>query len=461
MKRLISVILVILAISCKTNKEEITNYFGGEIINPKSDHVLFLKDDRVIDTLFLDEYNRFINKYESLDGLYTFKHGNEFQYIYMEPADSILVRLNTWDFDESLVFSGKGSNKNNYLISLFLQNEKEEMAMYQYFSLNPSDFQFKLDSLAKARTVVYNEFSKNETEISEGLHNLIHTAIHFPLYRLNEIYPLYHKYDTKSDEYPVVPDSFYTYRNDVSLNEANLVSYYGYQNYVISHLYNLSYALKENDSTKDDITLNILNSIVDNVELESFKNTLLKRITVDNFLNSASTSTINEQTLSLFLDNCTDNGLIMQVKNLVRDAEYVVADEPLHNFEILSYDNQILDINSIVENKNSMIYFWTTEHIPPDYLLKKIQYLEQNFPNIEFIGINIQSTSKDVLKEPSLKKLNINKQYKLTANSYANKYLTSNYPRIIIVNKKGIVKNGFTLLRSKNLNSELKKLEIN
>ncbi len=461
MKRLISVIIVILAISCKTNKEEITNYFGGEIINPKSDHVLFLKDDKVIDTLFLDENNRFINKYESLDGLYTFKHGNEFQYIYMEPADSILVRLNTWDFDESLVFSGKGSNKNNYLISLFLQNEKEEMEMYPYFSLNPSDFQFKLDSLAKARTVVYNEFAKNETEISEGLHNLIHTAIHLPLYRLNEIYPLYNKYDTKSDEYPVVPDSFYTYRNDVSLNEANLISYYGYQNYVISHLYNLSYALKENDSTKDDITINILNAIVDNVELESFKNTLLKKITVDNFLKSSSTCTINEQALSLFLDNCTDDELIGQVKNLVRDTEFVVGDEPLHNFEILSYDNQILDINSIIENKNSMIYFWTTEHIPPDYLLKRIHNLERDYPDIEFIGINIQSSSEDVLNEPSLKKLDIHKQYKLTTDSYANNYITSNYPRIIIVNNKGIVKNGFTLFGSKNLNSELKKLEIN
>ncbi len=461
MKRLITVILVILAIGCKTNKDEITNYFGGEIINPKSDHVLFLKDDKVIDTLFLDENNRFISKYKSLDGLYTFKHGNEFQYIYMEPADSILIRLNTWDFDESLVFSGKGSSKNNYLINLFLQNEKEEMAMYQYFSLNATDFQFKLDSLAKARTLAYDEFAKNEIKISEGLKKLTNAAIHLPLYRLKEIYPLYHKYDTKSDKYPSIPDDFYNYRNDISLNEANLVSFYGYQNYVINYLYNLSYALKENDSTKNDITINILNAIIENVELESFKNTLLKRITVNNFLKSATTCIINEKTLSIFLDNCTDEYLITQVKNLVSDTEYVIGDEPLHNFEIISYDNQLLDISSIIENKNSMIYFWTTEHIPPDYLLKRIQYLEQYYPDIEFIGINIQSSSEDVFKEPSLKKLDINKQFRLTSNSYANNYLTSNYPRIILVDKEGIVKNGFTLFASKNLDSELKKLEIN
>jgi len=461
MKRLFSVILIILAIGCKTNNKEITNYFGGEIINPKSDHVLFLKDDKVIDTLVLDKNNRFINKYQALDGLYTFKHGNEFQYIYMEPGDSILVRLNTWDFDESLVYSGKGSSKNNYLISLFLQNEKEEMDMMNYFSLNATEFQLKLDSLAEARQLVYDEFAKNESEISEGLQKLVNTAIHLPLYRLNEIYPLYNRHDTKSDKYPVIPDDFYDYRNNISLNEANLVSYYGYQNYVISHLYNLSYALSDRDSTKDDITINILNAIIDNVELESFKNELLTRITVDNFLKSKSTCTINEQALSIFLDNCTDDKLVGQVKNLVRDIEYVLSDKPLHNFKILSYDNQILDISAVIENKNSMIYFWTTDHIPPDYLLKRIKYLERNFPDVEFIGVNIQSSSEDVLKEPSLKKLDIRKQFKLTADSYANNYLTSNYPRIIIVNKEGIVKNGFTLFASKKLNSELQKLEIN
>lgn len=461
MKRLISVILIILAISCNTNKEDITNFFGGEIINPKSNHVLFLKDDKVIDTLYLDGNKRFINEYESLDGLYTFKHGNEFQYIYMEPGDSILVRLNTWDFDESLVFSGEGSSKNNYLINLFLQNEKDEMAMRHYFDLDPAEFQNKLDSLVKARILVYDEFAKNESEISEGLEKLVNTAIHFPLYRLKEIYPLYHKHDTKSDNFPTLPTDFYDYRNDVSLNEENLVSYYGYQNYVISHLYNLGYSLKENDSSKDNIDINILNAIIENVELESFKNTLLTRLTVDNFLKSESTCTINEETLSIFLDNCSDEGMIKHVKNLVSDTEFVVSDEPLHNFEILSYDNEILDISSVIENKNSMIYFWTSEHIPPDYMLKRVKDLEQYYPDIEFIGINIESASKDVFKEPSLKKLDINKQFKLTSNSYANNYLTSNYPRIIIVNKDGIVKNGFTLFASKKLNSELKKLEIN
>ena len=102
MKYVISVILAILTFSCKTATKDnyAKSYFGGEIINPKTNFVLFLKDHKVIDTLLLDENNRFLKEYDTLkEGLYTFKPGTEVQSIYLEPSDSILVRLNSWDFD--------------------------------------------------------------------------------------------------------------------------------------------------------------------------------------------------------------------------------------------------------------------------------------------------------------------------------------------------------------------------
>ena len=40
--------------------EDYTAYFGGEVINPQSNYVLFLKDNKVIDTIFLDKNNRFL-----------------------------------------------------------------------------------------------------------------------------------------------------------------------------------------------------------------------------------------------------------------------------------------------------------------------------------------------------------------------------------------------------------------
>ena len=161
MKYLITSILLITLFGCSKQNQSGKNdtYFGGEIINPKSKYVLFLKDDKVLDTINLDKNNRFIAKFNHLkEGLYTFKHGVEFQYVYLQPSDSLLVRLNTWNFDESLVFSGKGSAKNEFLINLFLQNEKDDKAMSRYFNLGQNEFQNKIDLLAKKRQANFKKF---------------------------------------------------------------------------------------------------------------------------------------------------------------------------------------------------------------------------------------------------------------------------------------------------------------
>jgi hypothetical protein len=132
-------------------------YFGGEIINPNSDYLVLYDDVAPIDTIYLDENNRFSRKLENLNsGLHSFIHGGEYQIMILEPTDSILLRLNTLDFDESIVFTGKGSKKNNYLINLFVTIEKQEKAMYGLSKLNPKEFQNKLDSL---RSVMVNDLA--------------------------------------------------------------------------------------------------------------------------------------------------------------------------------------------------------------------------------------------------------------------------------------------------------------
>ena len=460
MRYVIYFLLVFSAIGCKNTKNNGVTYFGGQIINPKTNYVLFLKDEKVIDTLLLDENNRFLMSFPSLkEGFYRFMHGVEFQYIYLEPSDSVLVRLNTWDFDHSLVFNGKGSAKNEFLLNLFLQNEKEERMMYAHFDLNEKDFQTKIDSLSKERVAVYKEFLTNEGAVSKGFEKFINVAIQFPLYQLKEIYPYYHKDINNLGRYPEVSKAFYDFRKTISLNEENLVSFYPYQNYVVSYLYNISFRLKDNDSTKNDITVNILNAVNEHIKASAFKNLLLKRIVVGDFLKSESTCRINEEALSIFLENCTNKDYVEKVKNLVKDCNYISQEEALHNFEIISYNNIPITINEIIKNKNTVIYFWSLDYMSSEYLAKRIKFLEEKYPNLLFVGINMQDAPQDLSKESNLKSLDIDNQYKLSKDSYAHNYLNSKLPRIILVDEGGIVRNGFTNLDSRNLDSELNKLK--
>lgn len=461
MRYLLSLFIPFLIFSCtSTESKKGTTYFGGKIVNPRSNFILFLKDDKIIDTLHLDAENRFMSKYENFkEGLYTFKHGLEFQYIYLEPTDSILVRLNSWDFDESLVFSGKGASKNEFLINLFLQNEKEEKAMYSYFNLEESKFEIKLDSLAQERTAIYNAFTTNELEVSKGFKNLIDIAIHYPLNRLKEVYPYYYKKIHHLEQTPTISNNFYTFRKQVNLNEYKYLSFYPYQNYVVSYLYNLANQTKENNPDKSDLTINVLNAVIKNIKSEEIKNTLLKRIIINDFLKSESTCTINNEKLTIFLENCTNKEFVNQVNNLVNDSKYVENEKQLPNFEIVNYNNYQTDIHTITKNKKSVIYFWSTEFMSTDYLVSRVQYLEKKYPAIQFIGVQMQPAYLNIDNEPKLKKLNSNKQYKLTSKSYANNFLTSHYPRIIIIDSKNSVMNGFTYLDSKKLGEELNKIQ--
>jgi hypothetical protein len=394
------------------------------------------------------------------EGLYTFKHGNEFQYIYLAPSDSVLVRLNTWDFDQSLVFSGKGSAKNEFLINLFLQNEKEENMMYQNFDLNEQDFHAKIDSLSKDRFTTYNDFYANEGHVSKGFKKLATTAIYFPLYRLKEVYPIFYKGVNNLEAFPEVSDSFYDFRNELSLNEENLVSFYPYQNYVVSYLYNISYQLKENDSTKNDLTLNMLKAINEHIKAESFKNLLLKRVLINDFLKSESACRINEEALQLFLANCTNNDDIELVNNLVKDCNYIATNEPLSDFNIVSYAQVPSTINELIKNKNAVVYFWSAAYMSADYLVSRIKFLENKHPDLLFIGINMQTSPQDLNLGFSDKLRNINHQYLLPKDSDAHQYLSSKYPRTILIDYNGLVKNAFINLDSKKLDSELEKLGI-
>jgi hypothetical protein len=458
-KFVLSALSLVFIVACQTVEHKNTaTYFGGKILNPKSDFVMFLKDDKVLNSIPLDENNRFLEKFESFEeGLYTFKHGTEMQYIYIEPRDSIWIRLNTWDFDESLVFSGKGSGKNEFLINLFLQNEKEEHAMNKFFKLSEVGFMKKIDSLVDERMALYHDFSTNHEVYPAGFKELIDAAIYLPLYRLKEVYPMYHKRSRKLDDFPSVSDQFYAHREKVQLDNSALISFYPYQNYVINYLYNLSYHQLSEEGPNSNLTFKMLNSVVDHIELEDFKNTLLKRIAIYDFLNSESTCNINQENLAVFSENCSNQQYINQVQNLVNDSKVVLKNEPLHDFDILTYDNESLKIRDVIKDRNAFIYFWSTEYMSSEYLVNRIKYFEKNYPEILFIGINLETSFENIYNEPNLKNLALERQFKLTQDSFAHTFLTSDYSHVILVNNEGIVKNGFTYLGSPKLWSELKK----
>lgn len=138
MKFLSVAILIGFIFSCTTDAHfPNTIKLHGEIVNPLDNHIVLSKNGKIVDSFELSE-NGFFN-FEFIqddESIYFFKHGSEKQMLYAKPGDSIAFRLNTLEFDESLVFDGNSTIENNFLIDCFLLNEKNNELIFKYHEVS-------------------------------------------------------------------------------------------------------------------------------------------------------------------------------------------------------------------------------------------------------------------------------------------------------------------------------------
>ena len=177
-----TVALLSTVFGCQFKAENISDsaYLGGEIINPKnSSVVLYNTNGQVLDSITLDANNRFIFKIDNLlPGLYSLTHGGEYQMLLLEPNDSIMFRLNTYDFDESLVFTGNGARKNNYLLKTYLSNEKEAKQLVKYSKMEPEIFNEFIENRRQTQLKEFHQFLTYNEE-SEFFKSIIEANINY------------------------------------------------------------------------------------------------------------------------------------------------------------------------------------------------------------------------------------------------------------------------------------------
>lgn len=456
---ILQISFLISLIACDSDKKDLTTYFGGKIINPKSNQVVLYSMEKVIDTFFLNSDNKFFGKLKNADeGLYYFIHGNENQHIYIEPEDSLMIRLNTWDFDETLVFAGKGAERNNILIDCFLEDEKQKTFFYKYNRLEPKEFKEKVDYLINLKLNTYNNYVNNHPDETRGYKEVLKVALTYPILSRVEEYPIIYAKYSKDGSFPKITDSLYSYRNSINFNKDSLMYYPPYSQYIRNYLYNETYSLghspmKRNYSSK--FTLDLLNTINNKIESQNTKNAFLKQTLISHFYNK-STCNVNLESFNLFLELSTNEKDKELIKSLLNDSKAISAEENIPDFEVIDYANSNHSIYDVLNNKNTFLLFWNPEYYSESYLVSRINYLSNRYPNINFNTIKIQGTGND-----RIKKLDIKNQFYLKSDNTAHKFLTSKMPRTILVNRKGKVINGYASISSYNLIPYLEDLNKN
>jgi len=445
------------ALLCSCNhsfKEEgYTAYFGGEIINPNSKYVYLCKDNEVIDTIELDSKNRFLQKYDSLaPGMYTFKHDPEYQYIYFDKNDSLMIRLNTTEFDGSLTFCGRGDEKNNFLMELFLKNEDDRNASFELFD---KDFKTFSKAIDKDYNATKSFYLRRQTEInwSEDFDLYAKNMLDMHYLGKKEMYPFVHKRRTSEDVCKTLPKDYYGFRKEIDYNNEKLTNFSPFVRYLTSMLNNVTCKDDEKSLENNIKKLHIADSIFTNVKI---KNAILNNIAFMYLLEDQNVEN-NKKFLDKYFQLSTDKVKQKEIKKIGESIQMLAPNKPLQKVDLVNAEGKTVDIQSVL-NKNTVVFFWTSEAKSHMNLAhKRAAELQAKYPNWNFVSINIDN-SQEKWKE-TLSKANFKNTTELHAANYEDikeKWVITKIYRVMLVNPNATIKNGFVNLFDAQFEANLK-----
>ncbi|TYB79702.1 TlpA family protein disulfide reductase [Bizionia myxarmorum] len=455
-------------VSCQKDAqvEEGSAYFGGEVVNPKNNFVILSRAENVLDTIRLDENNRFLYKIENVEkGLYTFRlwasEGLEFQMVLLEPHDSLLFRLNTLEFDESLVYTGRGAKKNNYLINMFLDGETEDKTILGFSQSPPMEFERKLDSIRNYKLTKLRQFNSKYPS-SETFNSLVKGNINYDYYLSKEVYPFVNYANNERSNFNKLPKDFYDYRKEIDYNYCELMDYFPYYSFLKHHFENIALAehfKKSNDSvfnikslSYNLIKLNLIDSLMTN---DSIKNSLLAQTAVE-FISNSKNPEEYDTVLKSFASKNTNTKNYQYLNNMVGSLKGLKTGEGLPEVTLVDYRNNELDLNTLI-NKPTVIYFWSSVYRSHNDSHRKAEELKVKYPEVNFIAINATSNNQANWKK-LIAQFNYSKDNEFMFKSpeiAKHKLAIAPINKVMIVDKKGMIVNAHTNMFSIMFEEEL------
>ncbi|MEX0997824.1 MAG: hypothetical protein WDZ45_12300 [Flavobacteriaceae bacterium] len=390
-------LIILIFNSCDFDKSHTEKgaWLGGEIINPNSNQIILSKNEKIIDTISLDQNNRFLYYIENVEkGLYNFIH-LEYQMVYLEPGDSLMLRLNTIEFDESLAFTGRGAERNNFLINMFIHNELENQRMRPFYQLPVEEFLTKLDSMRNFRLENFDRFIQR-VKPCDAFQNIALANITYDYFDKKEIYPYAH-FGRNEVSNAQLPEDYYDFRKNLDYNSEDLQSYYTYYRFMQRHFDFLSYETYKNEFPYNSDSFihvsNKLNAIDSLVSLSDLKNSLLKTSMRRYIINSKNPDE-EKAALQLYFSLSSDQSHKDEIKHISEASLKLMPGNELPQVSFLDYNDKRHTFSSLIK-KPSIIFFWSIHSL--NHLKEvhsKVDELKLKYPEFDFIGFNTNDDIK-------------------------------------------------------------------
>jgi hypothetical protein len=212
-----------------------------------------------------------------------------------------------------------------------------------------------------------------------------------------ERYPVVHRSNIYKNKNPQLPKEFFEHRSRLDIDLPRLLNNFAFRPYINALASNLAYR----NISKRDLTnkvnlkgypynkerLKIIDSIFENQKLQNF----FAAGEIRNFIRSRKNADEICLLVDDFLDVSTDENVNNQIAQMA--ATYMDLDpgNALPDFELRDANDKSSKLSDHI-NKLSVLYYWSVKD--KDYAMgihDQVKDLQIKYPEIEFIGINIDN----------------------------------------------------------------------
>ncbi|MDG1022460.1 MAG: hypothetical protein P8O72_00285 [Flavobacteriaceae bacterium] len=441
---LFSTVLFLLCIGCQSEPYVRSGiFFGGQIVNPSSREVTLYQGNRVIETLELDKSLRFQKKFDSLtSGIYKVEHLPEFQTVLLEEKDSLWVRINASAFDESIVFSGVGASKNNFLMELILKQKSESNYLSSKYASNSNTFNSILDSLLLEKKQLWIQMDSVNT-LSPIAQKVTQAAYIYHYANIRERYALLRGSNWTAEE----NNLFFDYRTFLNYGDNDLAFFDPYINYILNFISQKaldkgSSYLKQKQTTPYNIErLKVLDQ---EVKGSLLRNNLARAIAFEEVLTFENHGQ-HERFLQYYATVNSSPVYLAEVLALHANISNMGANQALPEIALQNVKRETISSNELLNNKTTVIYFWSqTQMNHYKNTLELVKDFQKRFPNIRFVGICIQPFNSMVDQVQKMMEINIDDQFSLVDFEKASEaWVLTLLNKAIILNPEGLILEGF------------------
>ena len=458
MKKIVILLCCCLIVSCEKKAEQPSSaFFGGQIINPSSDFLSLYKYGQRIDSLPLDENNRFAQRYDSIEfGLFKMEHLPENQMVLIEAGDSIWSRANMTDFNASLVFSGLGSAKNNFLMDTYLAIENELGFLSSKYASNSSVFNAIIDSLLLEKSQSWRNFNQ-QSQLSPLAMKVTQAAYIYPYANRLERYALIRgKAAVKEDSL------YFNYRKFLNFAEPDLAFFEPYITYLMSYLSQEALVEGQNffqEKRNTEFNIKRLKIIFEKINHPLLRNILARSVAYEELLNFRNHA-YHERFLQFYLSLNSSPLYQTEILGLHRALIQMEPGQLLPEVQLENHMGEILPSSTALAGSPTVLYFWSQTQMNhfkrTQELVKRYQ---TEFPGYRFVGICIQPYNDLVRNYQEIMGIDpANQLAILNFEEVSNEWVITLLNKGIILDEKGEILDGFANFSATNFPETLSQL---